>query len=498
MAASLLVASNRGPLSFHLDAEGRPRGRRGGGGLVSALSSAGRDTSSALWVCTALTEADRQAVQGRPRGRIDAGDEGGGLAVRMLAEADGIDAHTFSLAYNAVANSTLWFVHHRLYATPTAPVFDAGFTREWAAYSTFNRAFAAALAEEAAPGAKVLVQDYHLTLTPRMLRDRRPDLRIAHFSHTPWAPADYFSMLPAEIAREVLLGVLGADEAGFLAPRWAEAFLDCCERVLGARVERHGTVHDDVTSDETDGGTVTWEGRRTRVTVHALGIDADELCERGSRPDVISYENAMRARIGDRLVIARVDRTELSKNIVRGLLAYRELLRRHPEWVGRVVHVAGAYPSRHDLPEYREYTAHVQRLAAEIDEEFAFPGWSPLLLTVDDDYPRSLATYRLADVLLVNPVRDGMNLVAKEGPLLSQRHAVLVLSTEAGAAHELGEHALLVNPFDVSGTATALHRALTMEPAERERRSAGLVAAAGALPPHEWLEAQLRGLDTPA
>lgn len=489
MAASLLVASNRGPLSFALDSEGEPRGRRGGGGLVSALTSAGLDGSAApLWICTALSDGDREAVRRCDHGRLGmGGHDTGGLDVRMLAETDGIDAHTFALAYNSVANSTLWFLHHLLYATATAPVFDAAFSREWNAYASYNRAFAVALAEEAGTGAKVLVQDYHLSLTSQMLRERRPDLRIAHFSHTPWAPAEYFTLLPAAFGRELLLGVLGADAAGFLAPRWAAAFLDCCEQVLGAGVERSG-----------HGGVVTHDGRRTRVSVHALGIDADELRERGSRPDVVSHELALRARVGDRRVIARIDRTELSKNIIRGLLAYRELLRRYPQWVGEVVHIAGAYPSRHDLPEYREYTAHVQRLAAEIDEEFAFPGWSPLLLSVDDDFPRSLATYRMADVLLVNPIRDGMNLVAKEGPVLSQRHAALVLSTEAGAAYELGEQALLVNPFDVSGTATALHTALLMDDAERARRSEALIEAAGALPPHRWLEQQVTALDAPS
>lgn len=489
VAASLLVASNRGPLSFHLDADGEPRGRRGGGGLVSALMSAGRDGDRPLWVCTAMSDDDREAVRRCPAGRIDeGGHDTGGLRVRMLAEPDGIDAHTFTVAYNAVANSTLWFLHHLLWTTPTSPVFDAGFAREWTAYAAYNRAFAKALAEEAAPGAKVLVQDYHLGLAPRMLRERRPDLRIAHFAHTPWAPADYFAMLPEGIARDLLLGVLGADCAGFLAPRWAAAFLDCCEQVLGAQVDR---------ATDGGGGTVLHEGRRTRVSVHALGIDAEELRARAARPDVASHERALRARTRDCKVVARVDRTELSKNIYRGLLAYRELLRRHPEWLGRVVHIAGAYPSRHDLPEYREYTALVQRLAAEIEDEFARPGWSPLLLSVDDDFPRSLATYRIADVLMVNPVRDGMNLVAKEGPALSEHDCVLVLSTEAGAAHELGEHALLVNPFDVTGTAAALHSALLMDREERARRSRGLVRAATAMPPHRWLDELVRGLDAP-
>jgi trehalose 6-phosphate synthase len=193
-------------------------------------------------------------------------------------------------------------------------------------------------------------------------------------------------------------------------------------------------------------------------------------------------------------VIVRIDRTELSKNIVRGLHAYRELLRLRPEHRGSVVHVVFAYPSRHDLPDYRAYTAEVQRIAREIDDEFASDGWSPLILEVNDDYARSLAALQLADVLVVNPLRDGMNLVAKEGPVLSENDVALVLSREAGAADELGDDALLVNPYDVSGTAIAMHEALGLDAETRRERCARLATAAVALPPRDWLQAQIDSL----
>jgi trehalose 6-phosphate synthase len=194
-------------------------------------------------------------------------------------------------------------------------------------------------------------------------------------------------------------------------------------------------------------------------------------------------------------MILRVDRTELSKNIVRGLQAYRELLRSHPELRGRVVHVALAYPSRHDLPEYREYTASVQRTAKQIEDEFGTADWEPLILSVEDDFARSLAAYRLADVVLVNPVRDGMNLVAKEAPLVSDEGCALVLSREAGAFYDLGADAIVINPFDVVGTAEALHAALVMDPAERSARCTRLAEAAAALPPKKWFAEQLAALD---
>jgi trehalose 6-phosphate synthase len=463
---SLLLASNRGPVSFVDDAGDAPTVRRGGGGLVQALGGiAGSD--DALWVCAALTDADRAGARRSPQ-RVEADTA---TPVRMLD----IDPVVFDRAYNVVANSTLWFVAHLLYATPTSPVFDARTRRAWESYRGYGEAFAAALAEEAAPGAQVLVQDYHLCLTPRQLRERRPDLRIGHFSHTPWAPPEYFCLLPDEMARDVLLGVLGADAAGFLSPRWAEAFVRCCAQVLGATRVDGGVRHD---------------GRTTRIGVHALGVDAAELHARAAQPDVGARRRTIEHIAGDRQLLLRIDRTELSKNIVRGLLAYRELLRGHPEWRERVVHLALAYPSRHDLPAYREYTASVQRLSRDINDEFASPGWEPVHLEVRDDYARSLASYARADVLLVNPLRDGMNLVAKEGPVLSERGVSLVLSREAGAADELGADALLVNPYDIAQTTDALQQALAMPEAERRARTARMAQAATALPPAAWLAAQ--------
>ncbi|WP_405615568.1 trehalose-6-phosphate synthase [Streptomyces sp. NBC_00076] len=455
-AAQVLVASNRGPVSYEVREDGSLHAKRGGGGLVSGLSAIGSDAGS-LWVCSALGDGDREAV------RRGVGEDG----VRMLD----IPADVHADAYNGIANSVLWFVHHMLYQTPLEPVFDTEFRRQWASYETYNRAFAEALAEEAAQGASVVVQDYHLTLVPGLLRELRPDLRIGHFSHTPWAPPEYFRMLPDDIGQQVLRGMLGADRLGFLTHRWADAFTACAEEFAGGLGS-------------------------TRIGVHGLGADADFLRKRAHEADVDERMTALRAEIGEgRKAIVRVDRTELSKNIVRGLLAYRQLLDDHPEWRERVAHVAFAYPSRQDLAVYRDYTADVQRLAEEINSQYGTPGWTPVVLHVKDDFARSLAAYRLADVALVNPIRDGMNLVAKEIPVLSEEGCVLVLSREAGAFEELGDDAIAVNPYDVVATARALHEALTLPPGERAERTKRLAAAATALPPAQWFLDQLHALD---
>jgi trehalose 6-phosphate synthase len=268
--------------------------------------------------------------------------------------------------------------------------------------------------------------------------------------------------------------------------------MDCCIRQFGAL--GHGAEPARMTVSARRSGRAT----ATRIGVHGLGVDAASIIERATRADVDDRVAALRDAVGDhRQVIVRVDRTELSKNIVRGLEAYADLLRRYPQWRERVVHIAFAYPSRYDLPEYREYTAAVARIAKEISEEFGTPDWEPLILHVEDDFARSLAAYRLADVALVNPIRDGMNLVAKEIPIVAEATGgacSLLLSREAGAFAELGDDAIAVNPYDITGTADALHAALSMDPDERRARCGRLAVAGGALPPQQWFTDQLAAL----
>jgi trehalose 6-phosphate synthase len=467
--APLLVASNRGPLTVAAVADGDDEIRRGGGGLVSGMQTALTATPDAVWVCAALNERERSLARQAPGGRISelpavADAMRGDFDVRMLP----IDAQTFRNAYNGIANSTLWFVLHQLYDLPTQPVFDAAWRRQWAAYVRYNQSFADALAGEAAHGANVMVQDYHLFLVPRMLRDQRPDLRIGHFTHTAWVPPDYFMTLPDDVVNAVVEGMLGADLIGFHTERWAQQFRDTVQAVNG--------------------------GVAPGVRVFPLGTDADEMRKLGDRRNVDSELRVLNEVVGDRLVIGRIDRTELSKNVYRGLLAYRELLRSYPEWHGRVVHVVYDNPSREDLPAYREYAARLERLAEEIDDEFRTEDWTPIVFDIVDDYPAALAVLRRSDVVFVNSVRDGMNLVVLEGLVLSERDPAVVVSRETGAAEVLGDDAITVNPFDVHSSAEALHRALSMPLAQRAERAQRMRAAAVRLPPTDWFQAQLDAL----
>ena len=348
-AATTVLVANRGPVSFRLGDDGLLHAVRGGGGLVSGFAGADA-TGRALVVCAALSDTDRQAVRRTARGRLDEvvdPSELGGTPIRMLD----LDPTTFARAYHGIANSTLWFAHHMLWSAPSRPVFDHASVRDWLAYMAYNQAFADAVAEEAADGARVLVQDYHLTLVPAMLRARRPDLRIGHFSHTPWAAP---GLLPLPARGDGPLGPRGA--ARRRLGRVPHAALGGGLRPLLRRRPRrrsHGPLRRR-TAVRAARGPRGPDRRATRSASTCQGLRA-----RAAERDVEVRLAALREQLGDRKVLVRIDRTELSKNIVRGLLAFRELLATHPEWRERVVHLAFAYPSRHDLPEYRAYTAEV-------------------------------------------------------------------------------------------------------------------------------------------
>jgi trehalose 6-phosphate synthase len=472
--AELVVASNRGPVQFEVDDDGNLSSGRGAGGMVTALGPA-LAGQAGTWVAAAISEGDRAAARRVARsGRLRTVELAQG-AVRLRSLV--FDPREYQSYYNRVSNRTIWFLHHYLFDVPRHPRFDRGFRVAWQHYETVNRAFAAACGDEADQGGEVFVQDYHLALVPALLRERRPDLHIAHFTHCPWAEPGYFLMLPDRVGGAILEGMLGADLLGFLVPRWTRNFLHCCLDA-GYQVDL-------------DGGTVrTGDGRTVLVRTYPLGVDGDALRERAAKPDVMAQGRVVGEQARGRSLIVRVDRMELTKNILRGLEGYGTFLERNPRARGRVVHYALAYASRRDLPEYQAYTAEVKHAAEAINERFRTRTWEPVVLELKDNYPRALAAMTAADVLIVNPVWDGMNLVAKEGPTVSRRDQVLILSRNAGAADDLGEGALLVNPFDTAELAEAIATAVAMPPEERAKRAALLREGAVALPPQEWFGSQ--------
>jgi trehalose 6-phosphate synthase len=346
-----------------------------------------------------------------------------------------------------------------------------------------NEGLAAATLEELdrEPDAAVLFHDYHLYLAPRLVREARPEVVTSHFLHIPWPEPDYWHALPPELRVAVHEGLLANDVVGFHTERWRRAFLLSAERLLGARVDR-------------EAGTVEHRGRTTRTVARPISVDAAEFDRLRDDPGVLEREAALVERRPEQLVL-RVDRTDPSKNIVRGFHAFSLLLERHPELHGRVGMVALLAPSRQDIPVYAEYVGAVEAAARAVNERFGRNDWQPVELDVADDFLRSVSGYKQFDVLLVNPVFDGLNLVTKEAFLVNERDGALVLSENAGVHEELGQWAITVNPIDVSGQADALYAALTLEPAERRRRAEAIREQVRTHDIRAWVEAQLADLD---
>jgi trehalose 6-phosphate synthase len=421
----LIVVSNRGPVSYDR-VEGKRVERRGAGGLVTALRGL-QQQHDVIWIASAVSDEDRAVA-----------NEGNG-GVRLVAH----DPGAYDRYYNVVANPLLWFIQHSLWDGGLRPQLGREFHQAWRdGYERVNRTFADAVvaALDDTPGATVFFHDYHLYLAPRYVREARPHARLAHFVHIPW-PTDW-SVLPPRERTAVHDGLLANDVVAFHTERWARNFVRSCEDVVG------GT-------------------RETKVTHHPISVDVADF-ERVQSSQAVRAEEAKLPR-PEQLVV-RVDRTDPSKNVVRGFRAFETLLDEHAEWLGRVKMLALLDPSRQAIPEYLEYLAEIERAVREINARFG-----PVIeLRVSDNFPQSVAAYKHYDVLFVNAVYDGLNLVAKEGPLVNQRDGVLVLSENAGAVDELREWALVVNPFDVSGQADALHAALSLDADERRSRAAGL------------------------
>src|SRR3954447_12127509 len=475
----LVVVANRGPVSYDRTPGGERVARRGGGGLVTALRSlvARHDVT---WIASAMSEEDRVVAAEHGGDAVaETARDGSPYRIRLVAT----DPSAYDWYYNVVANPTLWFLQHYMWGLPYAPDLDLGLHNAWFnGYLPVNEAFAdATVAElERDPEATVFFHDYHLYLAPKLVRARKPDLHSAHFIHIPWPQSDYWYVLPEHLRRDVHEGLLANDVVGFHTHRWKRNFLQCCADILCADADL-------------DASTVTHDGRTTLVTNHPIGVDPVEFDELKDDPAVLEQEQLIAERRSKFLVL-RVDRTDPSKNVVRGFRAFALFLDMHPEMHGRASMLALLDPSRQDVPEYSEYLAAVQREARTVNDRFQHDGWLPIDLQIADNFAQSVAAYKQYDALLVNAVFDGLNLVSKEAPLLNARDGVLILSENAGAHAALGEWALTVNPFDVYGQAQAIHEALTMDPGEKRRR---LEATRASVREHDlaaWIAAQLADL----
>lgn len=466
---SIVLVSNRGPVSYVERDDGFGL-KRGAGGLAGALDPVARRLGDdALWVAAANSSADRAALQA---GEVEALQGELGYPVELLD----VDETTYGRYYNDVSNRMLWFANHCLFEEVGIGGFGDDAVAAWRdAYEPVNERFARAAAERSRATQFVLFQDYHLTRAPLHLRHIRPEQVSLHFTHSSFAGPDCLWRLPSPLPEDIVAGMLGADLLGFHVGAWARNFMACCERA-GARVDR-------------DAGRVEHDGRTTWVRTYPIPIDPKELRERAAGDAARRW--AGKLELSDGVLVVRADRSEPAKNVVRGFEAFGMLLDRRPDLRGHVRFAACLYPSRSGVQEYKRYASDIEAVVERVNGRH--PG--SIQLFFQDDFDRTVGALMVYDALLVNSICDGMNLVSKEGPVVNRRDGVLVLSETAGSFEELGAHAVTVaDPYDVAATADALERALEMPADDRAPRAAALRDAVEARSPDDWIESQLEDL----
>ena len=471
----LTIVSNRGPAEFDLDENGNRTVRRGGGGLVTALSGL-VSHREALWVASAMTDEDISVAR-EADGPTTIELDGVSYDVCMVES----DPAAYDRFYNVIANPILWFLQHYLWDLSNAPDIRRAEVEAWEhGYKVVNADIAEAVIDaiDGQDEPMVMLHDYHLYTCPALIRAARPDAFLHFFVHIPWSQPDSWRILPNSWREEIYRGMLANDIIGFHTTAYCRNFLQCCRELMELEVdwERGAVIH--------EGGRETW------VRAYPLSTDTDRLFRAADSDEVAEYEEALLKRRRDHLII-RVDRADLSKNVLRGFSAFDTFLEQHPEFRERVTFIAHLQPSRLDVPEYAEYMERIEALVAVVNHRHGTTDWMPIDLRIYENFPDAVARYKHYDLLIVNSLFDGMNLVAKEGPAVNTRDGVLMLSENTGAHEELGDCTLSVNPFDIQEQADTIHRALTMEPEERRLRAARLKQIISERDPGDWVDEQL-------
>jgi trehalose 6-phosphate synthase len=470
----LIIVSNRGPAQFELDSAKKRAVRRGGGGLVTALSGlvSHRD---ALWIASAMTDEDIAVSEEREPAELSIG----GIDYRV--QLVGSDPDAYDRFYNVIANPILWFIQHYLWDLSNAPDIRQEELDAWDyGYQVVNRDIANAVLIEIAERDRplVMLHDYHLYTAPGMIRAERPDAFLHHFVHIPWSQPDSWRVLPGRIREAIFRGMLANDIIGFHTHAYCVNFIRCCDELLEADVDYENlSVHH--------------AGGQTVCRAYPLGIDAERLRRIADEsPEVAEAEREVLERRRKYLII-RVDRADLSKNVLRGFTSFDTFLTQHPEFREQVTFIAHLQPSRQDVPEYAEYLERIEALVAVVNHRHGTTDWMPIDLKIYENFHEAVARYKHFDLLMVNSIFDGMNLVAKEAPAVNTRDGVLMLSENTGSHEELGDCAISVNPFDIQEQADSIYRALTMDPEERRVRAQHLKEIIFSRNPGDWVDDQL-------
>jgi len=478
----LILVSNRGPVEHQMTSDGRPEARRGSGSVVTAFNSLVQKFEF-TWVASAMSEGDRVVSENGQGLHIKSPLPGHQINLRYVVT----PRRVYHKYYNILCNPLLWFLQHYMWNPPYNPNVDAAVHDAWeSGYIPVNQAFANAVIAEAQALEQapiVIGHDYHLYLMPEFVRQGVPEAVIQHFVHIPWPTPQYWHMIPDYIIRRICESLCATDLLGFQTIGDVRCFLDTVEEFVP-----------DVTVDRTS-HTVARNGRTTSVKVYPISINVEEVRRIANSPRALGYENRLSADTGD-VTIVRIDRAEPNKNIVRGFRAYELMLTRYPELKGRVKFLAFLVPSRTHIRQYQRYMDEIQQVIQQINNNHGTDDWQPIVPFIENNYTQAIAGMKLYDVLLVNTIIEGMNLVAKEGPVVNNRYGVLVLSHSSGVYHQLADGAISVSPTDIEGTMEALHQAITMSAKDRKDRAARMLNSVCREDINHWLYQQMHDISS--
>ncbi len=444
----IIVASNRGPVVFKKDKTGQIALIRGAGGIVGSMIPFLKRTHG-KWVSSAIGECDHY-MNTKYNSKVPIPLENPEYYVEFIKSEENI----YNGFNGKFANPLLWFIHHSMWNPPYSPCADEDLHQAWDSYKYVNSMFAEAIGQDIYSSEKtpiVMLQDYHLYLTPKIIRKQHPDVLMSQFVHIPFPPPEIFQQLPNHMQIEILDSVLTNDVLGFHIQRYMNNFLQTIKLILP-----------NASVDEINGN-ILYNGHVCHVRTYPISVDTKTLQIQAQNPKVIAMEAEVNEIVGDCKLIYRTDRADLSKNIIRGFQAYDIFLEKYPEWREKVKFVATLMPSRQDIKIYQEYTDKIKDIVKVINAKYATPNWQPIKYICRGDYDLVIALLKRYDVLMVNPILDGMNIVAKEGSVLNENNGTLVLSTGAGCYEELKDGSICINPFDLRQTAESIDMALLVD-----------------------------------
>ncbi len=477
----IIVASNRGPVLFKRDAKGEIEVIKGKGGIVGSMVPFLEKTHG-TWFSSAIGECDAY-MNDKHDSKVPIPLEDPEYYVRLIKTEEDV----FNDFNGKFANPLLWFIHHSMWNPPYSPCADEELHQAWDSYQYVNSKFAEAIVDAVSTSNKtpiVMLQDYHIYLTPKLIRQQHPDVLMSQFVHIPFPPPEIFQQLPNHMQIDILDGMLTNNVLGFHIPRYMNNFLQTIKQILP------NAFVDEVVGD------IVYNGHLCHVRTYPISIDRETMQTYAQNPEVISKEAEVDAMIGNCKLIYRTDRADLSKNIIRGFQAYDMFLDKYPEWKEKVKFVATLMPSRQDIKIYREYTDNIKDIVNKINEKHATPDWEPIKYICRGDYDLVVALLKRYDVLMVNPILDGMNIVAKEGSVVNENNGVLVLSTGAGCYEELKDGAICINPFDLRQTAESLDTALLMDETTKAQMIKEARAAVERNDLNKWVSDQLKDIET--